>query len=92
MDKLSDFFRIPDNRNRKRGRSAPRDASLVHERRARGSEMNLDGLDTLGAVSPPRQSHRMLTRCARPPFRFHPQRVGTSSDPALARVAGDTTR
>ena len=57
----------------------------------RGSEMNLDGLDAMEVISPPRQTHHMLTRCARPPFRFHPQRVGTSSDPALARVAGDKT-
>ena len=32
--------------------SAPRDASLVHERRVRGSEKSLDGLDAMEIVSP----------------------------------------
>ena len=39
--------------------------------------------------SPPRETHRMSTRCARPPFRFHPPRVGTIVD---LEVAGDEPR
>ena len=50
-----------------------------------GSEMNLDALDAMGNGSAPRETHRMYTRCARPPFRFRGHLVGTSSDLALTR-------
>ena len=51
--------------NRKRGGSAPRDASFVHERRARSAEMNHDGIDVMVVDYSPRKIHRKLTRCAR---------------------------
>ena len=71
--------------NRKRAGNASHDASRVHARHARGSEMNFDTLDAMGNGSAPRETHRMYTRCARPPFRFLGHLVGTSSNLALTR-------
>ena len=72
--------------NRKRAGNVSHDASRVHARHARGSGMSLEALDAMESGSPPRETHRMPTRCARPPFRFHPPRVGTIVD---LEVAGD---
>lgn len=79
----------PPFENRKRAGNVSHDASRLHARHARGSGMNLDTLNAMENGSPPRETHRMHTRCARPPFRFRPPRVGTIVD---LEVAGDEPR
>ena len=81
-------YSIYTGSRRRRSRSDPSPSKRV-ARHARGSEMNLDALDAMGNGSAPRETHRMHTRCARPPFRFRPPRVGTTVD---LEVAGDEPR